>query len=86
MDVIILIFSGIYILLSECTNVTITDPEDIKNFSIRNYLKIRNIEVNFSALVKASLGYSIKTVNFRAAGPITPPDCYKFNIVVSVQY
>uniref|UniRef100_A0A1B6DMH1 Uncharacterized protein n=1 Tax=Clastoptera arizonana TaxID=38151 RepID=A0A1B6DMH1_9HEMI len=65
-----------------CINVTIEDPQELANFSIRDYLKSKNIEVNFEALVKATLEYSVKTVNFRAAGPITPPDCYLFKIII----
>lgn len=38
--------------------------------------------INFSALVKATLTFSIKTVSFKSAGPITPPNCYQFDIVI----
>lgn len=44
---------------------------------------MRGIEINFSALVRAAVKFSLKTVNFRAAGPLTPPDCYRFDVVIS---
>ncbi|CAK9830778.1 Mcoln3 [Anthophora retusa] len=34
------------------------------------------------ALVRAHLKFALKTVNLKAAGPMTPPDCYKFNIKI----
>ncbi|GBP15441.1 Mucolipin-1 [Eumeta japonica] len=33
-------------------------------------------------LVKATLSFSLKTVNLRAAGPVSPPDCYRFDIQI----
>ncbi|XP_046405641.1 mucolipin-3-like isoform X2 [Ischnura elegans] len=40
-------------------------------------------KINFSALVRASLTFAVKTVNLKAAGPLTPPDCYRFDIEIS---
>lgn len=48
----------------------------------RKYLAERGIQVSFSALVKATLEMSLKTVNFKAAGPLAPPDCYQFDIEI----
>lgn len=42
----------------------------------------KNITINFAALVEAHLKFSVKTVNLKAAGPMTPPDCYKFDIEI----
>lgn len=74
-------FNESYVFDSEitemCINITVEE-----NFSSKEFLESRNIIVNFSALVRTTLEYSIKTVNFKAAGPITPPDCYKFNIII----
>jgi len=50
--------------------------------SAHNLLQDRNINVNFSALVRAYLKFALKTVNLKAAGPMTPPDCYRFNIKI----
>lgn len=46
------------------------------------FLHEKEIQINFSALVEATLEFAIKTVNFKAAGPIASPDCYQFNIVI----
>lgn len=52
------------------------------NDKTKNLLINKNITINFSALVKAHLKFSIKTVNLKAAGPMTPPDCYEFDVVI----
>lgn len=39
-------------------------------------------EIMFSEVILATLSFSLKTVNFKAAGRITPPDCYKFNVII----
>ncbi|CAA9998037.1 unnamed protein product [Nesidiocoris tenuis] len=38
--------------------------------------------INFASLVKATLEFSLKTVNLKAAGPLSPPDCYRFDIQI----
>ncbi|XP_014290781.1 mucolipin-3 [Halyomorpha halys] len=40
-------------------------------------------EITFSALVRAKLSFSLKSVNFNAKGLLSQPDCYKFNIDIS---
>ncbi|XP_073998934.1 mucolipin-3-like isoform X2 [Rhodnius prolixus] len=45
-------------------------------------LCLNNYSIQFSALVKATVKFSLKTVNFKTAGPLSQPDCYKFNIVI----
>ncbi|XP_031629741.1 mucolipin-3-like [Contarinia nasturtii] len=59
-----------------CTNLTsnLTDS--------RTYLADKGIDIKFSAFVQATLDFSIKTVNLKAAGPIAPPDCYQFDIEI----
>ncbi|XP_026278920.1 mucolipin-3 isoform X1 [Frankliniella occidentalis] len=54
------------------------------SFSSKEYLISKNMVVNFSALVRASLEFSVKTVNFKAAGAITPPDCYRFDVKIDM--
>lgn len=71
-------------LFLECLKLDV-EPSRLTNFSSKEFFKNLNVVINFSALVKATLGFSIKTVNFRAAGPITPPDCYKFNVQVRIK-
>nr|NVI71490.1 transient receptor potential cation channel, mucolipin ortholog [Cucujiformia] len=75
-------FNESYIFNSEivksCTNIT----RDIKQrkFDSRSYFESEDIK--FSALVKASLDFSLKTVNFKSAGQISPPNCYQFDIQI----
>ncbi|TGZ45801.1 mucolipin-3 [Temnothorax americanus] len=77
-------FNESYVFDSEivetCMNVSL---ETFNTFnSSHNLLQDRNIDVNFSALVRAHLKFALKTVNLKAAGPMTPPDCYRFNIKI----
>nr|NVI71420.1 transient receptor potential cation channel, mucolipin ortholog [Cucujiformia] len=39
-------------------------------------------DVNFSALVRATLDFSVKTVNFKSAGQMSSPNCYQFDITI----
>ncbi|KAF2883253.1 hypothetical protein ILUMI_22923 [Ignelater luminosus] len=66
-------------IVEACYNIT-HDVEE-GQLSSREYFK--DLEINFSALVRATLKFAIKTVNFKAAGPITPPDCYRFDIEIA---
>lgn len=61
-----------------CTNLT----GNITQIKSKAYLSEMGIDVNFAAFVRATLTFSIKTVNFKAAGPIAPPDCYQFDIEI----
>lgn len=65
-------------VVESCTNFTVGNAA----FSSRDMLKGSGLEINFAALVRAKLMFSIKTINFRAAGPITPPDCYRFDVSI----
>ena len=64
------------------TCLNITRQEEESKFTSKSLLQQSNIHVNFSSLVRAELKFSLKTVNLKAAGPITPPDCYKFKIKI----
>lgn len=64
-----------------CVNITHKYPKE-KYFSSRRFFDDKKINITFSGLVKANLEFAVKTVNFKAAGPITPPDCYQFNIKI----
>lgn len=66
-------------IVYSCVNLT---NEENKLFKSKEFIKNVGIEVNFAALVRAELIFSLKTINFRAAGPITPPDCYRFDIKI----
>ncbi|EZA56523.1 hypothetical protein DMN91_001976 [Ooceraea biroi] len=77
-------FNESYVFDSEivetCTNIS------LEAFSSSNSSQVllhqKNINVNFSALVRAHLKFALKTVNLKAAGPMTPPDCYRFNVMI----
>ncbi|XP_020279705.1 mucolipin-3-like isoform X2 [Pseudomyrmex gracilis] len=77
-------FNESYVFDSEivktCMNITLETFETFK--SSHKLLENRNINVNFSALVRAYLKFSLKTVNLKTAGPMTPPDCYRFNVKI----
>lgn len=66
-------------IVETCINLTLKSGN---KFQSRQFLQDSSLDVNFVSLVRAKLIFSIKTINFRAAGPITPPDCYKFNVEV----
>lgn len=61
-----------------CTNLM----ENTSETKSRAYLEAKGIPIHFTALVRATLEFSVKTVNFKAAGPIAPPDCYQFDIQI----
>lgn len=67
-------------IVETCVNISLEIFGTFK--SSRNLLQDRNINVTFSALVRAHLKFTLKTVNLKAAGPITPPDCYRFNVKI----
>nr|NVI71358.1 transient receptor potential cation channel, mucolipin ortholog [Cucujiformia] len=75
-------FNESYVFNSEivksCSNIS----HDVNqgSFHSETYLEAQNIK--FSALVKATLDFSLKTVNFKAAGRISPPNCYQFDITI----
>lgn len=52
------------------------------NFSSESYLSQHGVSIQFSALIEATLSFGLKTVNFKSAGPISPPDCYRFNVSI----
>lgn len=79
-DVYVVLFIYSWNLLG-CLEIKVPEARH-SNFSSREFFRDLNISINFSALVKATLDFSVKTVNFNTAGPITPPDCVKFDIQV----
>lgn len=65
-----------------CINITHQNYTEVSASKL--LLSLENISINFSALVRAHLLFAVKTVNFKAAGPMTPPDCYQFNIIIDL--
>lgn len=74
-------FNESYVFNSEiietCKNLS---QSGYSNFKANKFFE-KN-EINFSALVRAELKFSLKTVNFKSAGRISPPNCYQFDIVI----
>lgn len=66
-------------VVESCINFTSTYGE---TFNSEAFIKQAGLNISFASLIRAELMFSLKTVNFRAAGPITPPDCYRFDIAV----
>lgn len=64
------------------TCVNFTSSADETGFKSQQFIEGAGLNISFSALVRAKLMFSIKTINFRAAGPITPPDCYRFDVEI----
>ncbi|KAK7792043.1 hypothetical protein R5R35_001677 [Gryllus longicercus] len=76
-------FNESYIFNSEIIETCANFTNITKGFSSKEFLNKQHVKIEFSALVSATLQFSVKTVNFKAAGPMTPPDCYKFDIEIS---
>lgn len=66
-------------IVETCINFTKKNDEV---FHSQSFIKDAGLNITFASLVRAKLMFSLKTINFRAAGPITPPDCYRFDIEV----
>ncbi|XP_049874577.1 mucolipin-3-like [Pectinophora gossypiella] len=66
-------------IVETCINFTRNDGE---GFQSQRFLSNAGLNISFASLVRAKLMFSIKTINFRAAGPITPPDCFRFDVEI----
>ncbi|XP_073947618.1 mucolipin-3-like [Choristoneura fumiferana] len=65
-------------IVPSCINFTKT----FGLFRSKQFFEESDLKVDFASLVRAEMMFSIKTINFRAAGPITPPDCYRFDVAI----
>lgn len=66
-------------IVETCINFTKSNDSV---FHSQSFIKDAGLNITFASLVRAKLMFSLKTINFRAAGPITPPDCYLFDVAV----
>jgi mucolipin 3 len=57
-------------------------PPNVTTIGSQAFFASKGVVIDFSALVTVTLDFSIKTVNFKAAGPIAAPDCYQFDITI----
>nr|NVI71481.1 transient receptor potential cation channel, mucolipin ortholog [Cucujiformia] len=65
-------------IVKSCSNIS----HDINQGTFKSETYLEAHDIKFSALVKATLDFSLKTVNFKAAGRISPPNCYQFDITI----
>jgi hypothetical protein len=79
---VIKMWSESCVLFVGCLNLTVEPNVTSGRYCSKEFVNKSGIELDFSALVRASITFSLKTVNFKAAGPITPPDCYRFDVMV----
>lgn len=75
-------FNESYIFNPEIDTTCFTMPASETRNGSQAYLHGKGVFIQFSALVKTTLEFSIKTVNLKASGPISAPDCYQFDIVI----
>nr|NVI71438.1 transient receptor potential cation channel, mucolipin ortholog [Cucujiformia] len=75
-------FNESYIFDSEivksCSNIS----HDINQEKFDSKTYFEAMDIKFSAFVRATLDFSLKTVNFKSAGRISPPNCYQFDITI----
>lgn len=71
-------------IIIDCMELNISENTRIKGYDSKAELKKLGKEIEFSSFLKAELYIAVKTVNFKAAGPISSPDCYLFNIVIKL--
>lgn len=75
-------FNESYIFNPEIDRRCISLTNNVTKIGIHEYLDRQYINVSFSALVKATLKFDIKTVNFKPYGLLTTPDCYRFDVTI----
>lgn len=75
-------FNESYIFDPQIDAYCVTVTKDDIGEGIQKFLHTKGIFINFSALVRATVDFSIKTVNLKASGPMTAPDCYRFDIQI----
>ena len=75
-------FNESYVFNPEIDTLCLNLTENITQTGSKKFLVAKEVEISFTALVKATLSFSVKTVNFKAAGPIAPPDCYQFDVEI----
>nr|NVI71491.1 transient receptor potential cation channel, mucolipin ortholog [Cucujiformia] len=76
-------FNESYVFNSEIEERCLSFENNItSNLNSYQYILDKGVTINFSALVRAELQFALKTVNFKTAGRMTPPNCYQFNISI----
>lgn len=76
-------FNESYVFDSEIIEQCLNISEPVGGLlNSEQYIADNKIDINFSALVRAKLMFSLKTVNLKAAGRLTAPNCYRFDIII----
>lgn len=75
-------FNESYVFNPEIDTSCITFVKENVVNGVQDYLDKNNFTIQFSAVVKTTLDFAIKTVNLKASGPISAPDCYRFDIQI----
>lgn len=75
-------FNESYIFNPEIDGLCVELGQDVLNVGSKVWFLEKDIDIDFSAFVEATLRFSVKTVNFKAASSIAPPDCYRFDIEI----
>lgn len=76
-------FNESYIFNPEIDTVCLRmHKNDTEKGGVQDFLHRHDIFIQFSALVKTTVRFSIKTVNLKASGPMSAPDCYKFKVEI----
>nr|NVI71364.1 transient receptor potential cation channel, mucolipin ortholog [Cucujiformia] len=75
-------FNESYVFNSEIVKACSNISHDINQGMFNSKIYFESQDIKFSALVRATLDFSVKTVNFKSAGRISPPNCYQFDITI----
>lgn len=75
-------FNESYVFNPEIDTTCLTMQLNDTRNGIQSFLHTNDIYIQFSALVKTTVEFAIKTVNLKASGPISAPDCYRFDIEI----
>nr|NVI71471.1 transient receptor potential cation channel, mucolipin ortholog [Cucujiformia] len=75
-------FNESYVFNSEIVKTCSNISHDVSQEKFDSKLYFETQGIKFSALVRATLDFSLKTVNFKSAGRISPPNCYQFDITI----
>lgn len=75
-------FNESYVFNPEIDMTCVTMMENDTRQGVQAYLHSQDIHIQFSAVVKTTVDFAIKTVNLKASGPISAPDCYRFDIQI----
>lgn len=61
-----------------------TTGEVEMEYNVKKYLhEVYNVTINFDAIIRLELKFSLKTVHLKTLAKRDKPDCYRFNISVS---